>query len=112
MLGHHGSVSLASMQISGPYVWTLTGVMGALQVGAIALVGREVGAGGRGSASAARGALAASMILGVVAGVLAMATLAPTLGLFTAAGPAVVAEARAYLEVMMPALPLFLVASM
>lgn len=113
MLGHHASESLASMQISGPYVWTLTGVMGALQVGAIALVGREVGAGGGDrSASAARGALVASLILGVVAGGLAIVTLDPALGLFAAAGPEVLAAAHDYLSVMLPALPLFLVASM
>jgi putative MATE family efflux protein len=112
MLGHHASVSLASMQIAGPYVWTLTGVMGALQVGAIALVGREVGAGGDGSASAARGALGAAVILGVIGGVVAMVTLAPALGLFAAAGPDVLAAAHDYLSVMLPALPLFLVASM
>ncbi len=112
MLGHHASTALASMQISGPYVWTLTGVMGALQVGAIALVGREIGRGSAGSASAVRGALVASLALGVASGAAALLTLEPVLELFASAGADVLSAARDYLSVMLPALPLFLVASM
>ncbi len=127
MLGHHGSASLASMQISGPYMWMLTGVMGALQIGAIAVVGREVGRARRTASereseseserestpsSAARGALLAALVLGVVGAVLAAASLAPVLALFGHAGPDVLDAARGYLGATLPALPLFLVASM
>ncbi len=117
MLGHHGSVSLASMQISGPYVWTLTGVMGALQIGAVAVVGREVGRARESPAlsdapAAARGAILAALGLGVLGAVLAVVTLESVLGAFAHAGPAVVDAARSYLGVTLPALPLFLIASM
>lgn len=116
MLGHHGSASLASMQISGPYMWMLTGVMGALQIGAIAVVGREVGRArreGRGdAAAAARGAMLAALVLGVLGSALALGTLELVLGLFEHAGPDVLAAARGYLGTTLPALPLFLLASM
>lgn len=117
MLGHHGSVSLASMQLSGPYVWTLTGVMGALQIGAVAVVGREVGrelGQGRapGAAAAARGAMLAALAIGVVGAVLAALSVEPFFAVFADAGPEVVAAARGYLGVALPALPLFLVAAM
>jgi putative MATE family efflux protein len=112
MLGHHGSISLASMQISGPYVWTVTGVMGALSIGAVAVVGRDVGRGGSTAPAAARGALAAACALGVVGAIVAMFTLDAVLSTFESAGPNVIAAAHGYLGVALPALPLFLIASM
>lgn len=122
MLGHHGSVSLASMQISGPYVWTLTGVMGALQIGAVAVVGREIGRAARargegegegaGAPAAARGAMLAALGLGLIGAVVAVTTLESVLGVFSHAGPDVLDAARGYLGAALPAFPLFLVASM
>ena len=116
MLGYHASSSLAAMQIAGPYVWTLTGVMGALQIGAIAIVGRAIGrthVGATSDASAsARGALLAALALGAVGALFAASTLELVLGLFSRTSADVLDAARDYLGVALPALPLFLVAAM
>ncbi|MDQ3037744.1 MAG: MATE family efflux transporter, partial [Myxococcota bacterium] len=53
MLGRFSPDALASMQISGPITWSLSSLVGAIQVGAIAVVGRGVGAQRRGEAAAA-----------------------------------------------------------
>lgn len=45
MLGQHNPVSLGSMQISGPLLWSLQSVLTAFSVGTLALVGHSQGAG-------------------------------------------------------------------
>lgn len=109
MLGHHAEVSLASMQISGPFAWSVFSVLSAFTVGAIAVVGRRVGAGDRAGASAAmRAALGAALAMGCLAAAAGLLTLPAVLGLFSAATPAVTAEAAGYLSVAFPAMPLAL----
>jgi putative MATE family efflux protein len=45
MLGRHGAVSLASMQISGSIMWSVFSVFFAAMIGTVAVVARRVGAG-------------------------------------------------------------------
>ena len=42
-LGHFSSDALASMQISGAFVFSLLSIIGAFTVGAIAVIGRMIG---------------------------------------------------------------------
>jgi putative MATE family efflux protein len=113
MLGRHSEEALASMQISGPVVWSLASCAQVVQIGAIAVVGRAIGAGKRHDAAAAvRAGLAAALALGLGAGALGLALLPGLLALFPAAGEAVRAEASAYLLALLPALPLLLLTTM
>lgn len=74
MLGRASADALASMQISGPIVWSLSSLAAAVQVGAIAVVGRGVGATRREEAAAAvRAGLGASVVLGALVGTIASA---------------------------------------
>lgn len=111
MLGHHDAASLASMQISGPVVWSTYSVLGAFAVGSVALIGRLVGAGDRDGAGAAlRGSMALAVGLGLLAALAGAATIRPIVGLFAEAGPAASREASGYLEVAFGAMPLILLA--
>ncbi|UJR81161.1 MATE family efflux transporter [Sandaracinus amylolyticus] len=113
MLGRFSADALASMQISGPVTWSISSVASAVQVGAIAIVGREVGAARRDRAAAAvRAGLGASAGIGLLAGVLATLAIPLVLAGFPDAGPAVRDEASAYLGVILPCLPLLLVSAM
>jgi len=109
MLGHHGSASLASMQISGPLVWTTVSLLSASTVGTVALVGRAVGAGDRALATAAvRGSLWFAGVVGVGVSLVGLLTLPVVPLLFPAAGEDVLVEAEGYLTVFLPSIPLFL----
>ncbi|AKF06215.1 MATE family efflux transporter [Sandaracinus amylolyticus] len=113
MLGRFSADALASMQISGPVTWSISSVASAVQVGALAVVGREVGAGRRDEAAAAvRAGLGASAGIGLLAGVAATLAIPLVLAGFPDAGPAVRDEARAYLGVILPCMPLLLVSAM
>lgn len=113
MLGRHSAEALASMQISGPLTWSLSSLVGAVQIGAIAVIGRSVGSEDRAaSAAAVRGGLVASVGLGTVVGTLAWASLPLLLQAFPEAGEAVRDEAHGYLSWMLPAIPLLIVATM
>lgn len=109
MLGYHASESLASMQINGPLLWALSGVLGAFSIGSMALVGRAVGGNDRKLASAA---VRSSLFLAVTIGILAAMTLGLGLGgflaLFPAAGANVQAAAAAYMGIIIPIIPLML----
>lgn len=65
MLGRYSDGALASMQVSGPLMWSVFSVFGAFAAGTIAVVGRAVGAG---DAARARRAVAGAMTLAVVVG--------------------------------------------
>jgi putative MATE family efflux protein len=109
MLGRHAAASLASMQISGPVVWTSVSLLSAVTVGTVALVGRAVGAGDRELASAAaRGSLLFAVAVGIVVSVLGLLALPGLLLLFPAAGEEVRAAAEGYLSVFLPTMPFFL----
>src|SRR5512135_3282593 len=60
MLGHHSEAALAAMQTAGPVAWTVFGLFGAIPVGALAVVGRSIGAR---DPAAANGAARASIAL-------------------------------------------------
>ncbi len=111
MLGRYSAEALASLQVAGPLVWTLQSVFGAFSSGTVAVVGRSVGARDPVAASSAlRGSLALALGLGGAVALVTTATLTPLLGLLGgAAGPAVLAEARGYLAVLLPATPLIFV---
>ncbi|MEM9069251.1 MAG: MATE family efflux transporter [Myxococcota bacterium] len=112
MLGHYSADSLASMQISGPIVWSTFSVLSAFSVGSIALVGRLIGGEDRAGASAAlRASLALALGLGLVATALGLGLLGPILGAFPEAGPNALEEASAYLVVSFVAMPLMLIAT-
>ena len=47
ILGHHSETALASMQATGPVLWSAQSIFTAFSAGTLALVGRSVGAGNR-----------------------------------------------------------------
>lgn len=112
MLGWHSEASLASQQITNPMMWAVVSILGALNAGTVAVVGRAVGAGDyRGASEAARAATVAAVALGLIVGGLCLwalpswnAFLAPT----DASAGAVMAAADAYLRVVLPASPLLI----
>lgn len=113
ILGRYGSAALASMQMSGPFIWTLVGLMGAMQVGALAVVGREVGRRDEASVSAAiRVSVAAALVLGVIATGVGFLVEPWIFAGFSEAGPEVHREASAYVASMLPAMVPLLVAAM
>lgn len=111
MLGRYSAEALASMQVAGPLVWTLQSVFGTFSVGTVAVVGRAVGARDPVAASSAlRGSLALALGLGGLVAAVTTGSMDALLGLLGgSAGPAVAAEARGYLSVMLPATPLIFV---
>lgn len=103
MLGRHGAASLASMQISGPVVWSTFSLLSAFSIGTVALVGRAVGGRDRALATAAtRASLGLSIGAGALAAVLGLAALPAIPAVFPSAGADVHAAANAYLVVVMP----------
>lgn len=64
ILGGHSPEALGSMSISGPLLWSVFSVFGALSAGTMAVVGRRIGAGQRSEAGEVMGAvlLAAGLI--------------------------------------------------
>lgn len=112
MLGRHGHASLAGMQIAGPLEWSIFSVVSAFEVGALARVGRHVGAG---KLDAARKATVLSLLIAFVAGVLLAVATPAVLALVRASAPrsseAAIAEGTAYLAIMLPASPAVFVAT-
>ncbi len=106
MLGRYSSEALASMQISGPIVWSLFSVISAFAVGSVALVGRAVGARDERLATAAtRASLGFAGLCGLLAAVLGVLLIPVILAAFPESGEAVQGEGRAYLEVAFFAMP-------
>lgn len=108
MVGRYSSAALASLQISGTLTWLVYTLFTAFSSGTLAVVARSVGAGDRlGAASAAR----ASLLLAIALGLLVALPLRIANGsllalLFPHASAAVLADAGAYLHIVLPALPL------
>lgn len=109
MVGRYSGTALASLQISSTLVWSVYAVFTAFSAGTLAVVARSIGAGDRrAAAAAAQGALVVAFLMGVVV----MAPLLVADGallrlLFPRAGEAVIADADAYLRIVLPILPLY-----
>src|SRR5262245_31579709 len=86
LLGHYSSDALASMQISGTYLFALLMIVGAFTVGAIAVVGRAIGEGNGAFAGASvRGTVLLSVVLGALATLFSFALLPQLLSSFSSA---------------------------
>ncbi|NER35549.1 MAG: MATE family efflux transporter [Oscillatoria sp. SIO1A7] len=111
MLGRYSTDSLASMQVSATFYWCLYSTVSAFSVGAIALVGRAVGARERRLAGAAvRGSLLLALGVGLAIALGSTLGLKPFLALFTFGSTGVLADADAYLDILLLAMPLQLLA--
>lgn len=108
MAGRYSASALASLQISGTLVWTAYALFTAFSAGTLAVVARSVGAGDHAAAArAARSSVVFALGLGVLVAVPIRVANGALLGaLFPAAGPEVLADAGAYLHIVLPVLPL------
>jgi putative MATE family efflux protein len=108
VLGHYSSAALASLQISSILVWTLYSIFTSLSAGTLAIVGRTVGAGDRrGAAKTALASIGASFVLGLLVSALVLSSAGASLPrLFPHAGDEVIADAQAYLAIVLATLPL------
>lgn len=109
MLGRYTADALASMQISGPLIWSILSVLSAFAIGSVALVGRAVGSGDRALASsAARASLLVALASGTTASVLSLLGIGSIFALFPGVGVSVQAAAAGYLGIVLPAMPLLI----
>jgi MATE family multidrug resistance protein len=112
MLGRYSADALASMQVSGSLLWSIIAVFTAFSAGAVATVGRAVGAG---DAERSRQTVLGVMLLAAVSGVgvavLGWSSRALLIDLL-AGGPETSDQLRAhcqvYLGVMFPVMPIAL----
>ena len=108
LTGQYSDVALASMQISGPLLWSLFSVFSAFTAGTMAIIGRAVGAQ---EPERARKALSSILLFSLVVGLVVMGVclqLRPWFANHLSGGPdaaAVQAEAIAYMGVVFWALP-------
>jgi len=111
LVGHYASSSLASMQISTTLTWSACSLFGAVAVAATALVARLVGAEQRAeAATAGRVAMLLALIVGAVVAVPLLVGNGALLSVvFPRVGAEVIAEASAYLAIVLPILPIALV---
>jgi putative MATE family efflux protein len=109
MLGHYSIAALASMRISGSFFWCLEGILSAIAVGTVALVGRAIGSGEKSlAAAAARGSLLFAVVVGITASVLCLLNLKEIIGFFPLTDSSVIQAADDYLRIILAALPLVL----
>lgn len=109
MLGRYTAEALASMQISGPLVWSISSVVSAFSIGSVALVGRAVGSGDRAlAAAAARASILFALVAGIIASTLSLLGLGGIFALFPEIGVNVQAAAASYLGIVLPAMPLLI----
>lgn len=111
MLGRHGDVSLAAMQLGGAFEWSIWSVFASFEVGTIARVGKHVGAGDR---VAARRATVLSFAMAAALGTL-LAVLSPVVVALLPrfaenVSAAALDEATGYLAITMGASPVVFVA--
>jgi MATE family, multidrug efflux pump len=108
MVARWSSTALASLQISSTLVWSAYSLCTAFSTGTLAVVARSVGEGDRaGAARAARASLLFALVVGVAVFLPIRAANGALLRLlFPEADAAVLAEAGAYLHIVLPILPL------
>ncbi len=112
MLARWHRDGLASMQLQGPLLWSITSVFMASCVGTVALVARSTGAGDLARArSVARAALRIAFVLGVIVGAVGLAVLDPLVAALGPDVPHLRALSIDYLGVTIAALPLAFVAT-
>jgi multidrug resistance protein, MATE family len=69
ILGRFSDAALASMQVSGPVLWSVFSLFGAFGIGVLAVIGRAVGEGNREKVARAMGtAIALALVLGSIVG--------------------------------------------
>jgi putative MATE family efflux protein len=112
LLGHFDDRALGSMQVAGPWLWSLFNVFGALRTGATTVVGRAVGAGDTEAARRATvGLITVSAGIGLLLAVFGLASRDLVCALMTGTGPEAAPTrelARIYLTVVFPTAPLVL----
>jgi len=106
MLGRYAADALGSMQVSGPLVWSLFSVFGAYAVGAMAVIGRAVGAGREADVRRTLVAvLLLALVVGLAIGGAGFALRSDIAGLIVGTGPET-ADIRAlavtYLGIVLP----------
>lgn len=112
MLARYDEAALASMQVQGPLLWSITSVFMASCAGTVALVARSVGAGDASRAQAvARAALRLAASLGLGVAVVGIALLGPIVALFGPADAGLRALSSDYLTITFAALPATFVAA-
>lgn len=111
MLGRYSTDALASLRISEPLIWSVMGVLSAFSIGAVALVGRAVGAGDRPLATTtARVSLTFATGVGLLFTLFSLLSLDSIQYLFPNLSPAVWEAARGYMQIIFLTMPLFLMA--
>jgi Na+-driven multidrug efflux pump len=110
MLGRYSAEALASMQINGALLWSITSTLSAFSVGSVALVGRGVGGRDRAlAATVTRASLLLAVGIGLLISLVGFLSLDGILGLFPTADIGVKAAARAYLSIVLWAMPMKLI---
>lgn len=111
LLGHYSTDALASLRLTGPVIWCVTGLLSSFAIGSVAVIGRAVGAGDRPLATAAaRSSLLMALGIGSVASVICLLGLDALLSIFPAVTPDVEKAAKGFLTILLLAMPLQLVA--
>jgi putative MATE family efflux protein len=112
MLARYHQDALASMQLQGPLLWSVTSVFMAMCAGTVALVARSTGAGDLARARAvARASLRLAFAIGVVVAVVGVVFLDPIVALFGPREPHLRALSASYLGITFAMLPATFVAT-
>lgn len=112
LIGRYNDIALASMQISGPLLWSIFSVFAAFIAGTMAVIGRAVGAD---DAERAQRTLSSVLLLAVTVGIIVMMlclSLRPWFAEVLAGGPDTAAAkdlAMVYMGVVFYAVPLNLI---
>jgi Na+-driven multidrug efflux pump len=101
LLGHYSTTALASLRLTGPLIWCITGVLSCFTIGSVALVGRAVGAEAQPLATAAaKASLLLALGIGTVTSLISLLGLDGIFSLFPGVTPAVTLAAKGYLVAM------------